>query len=118
MHELSMAQALIEQVEKIQAKENAGAVVSVTVNIGALSGVDREAFEFAFPLAATGTPLAGALLVVRETPAEVTCGQCGQKSQPELDNLCCAACGSRSIQITAGRDFLIQSVELELLKGE
>jgi hydrogenase nickel incorporation protein HypA/HybF len=115
MHELSMAQALIEQVEKIQAKENAGAVVSVTVNIGALSGVDRESFEFAFPLATTGTSLAGALLVVRETPAEVTCGQCGKKSQPELDNLCCTACGSRSIQITAGRDFLIQSVEL---KGE
>ena len=116
MHELSMAQALIEQVEKIQAKENAGAVVSVTVNIGALSGVDREAFEFAFPLAAADTPLAGAALVIVETPAEVTCGQCGKQSQPDLANMRCATCGSNCIRITAGRDFLIQSIELETIR--
>jgi len=115
MHELSMAQALIEQVEKIQARENAGAVVSITVNIGALSGVDREAFEFAFPLAAADTPLAGAALVIVETPAEATCGECGAKSNPGLSGMRCGACGSHQIRITAGRDFLIQSIEV---KGE
>jgi hydrogenase nickel incorporation protein HypA/HybF len=112
MHELSMAQALVEQVEGIRARENAEAVLSVTVNIGALSGVDRESFEFAFPFAATGTSLAGASLIVKQTPIEVTCTDCGGRTHPDLSHPQCTACGSSSIRITDGRDFIIQSVEL------
>jgi len=112
MHELSLAQALVEQVEQIRVREHATAVTSITVNIGALSGVDREPFEFAFPLAIEGTPLAGASLAIEETPAEVTCGACGARSQPEVTRIRCEACGDTNVRITAGRDFLIQSVEL------
>lgn len=112
MHELSLAQALVEQVEGLCVKENADAVLSVTVNIGALSGVNRESFEFAFPLAVEGTRLKGATLKIEETPAVVTCEQCGQQTQPPVDNVQCMQCGSRRVGITAGRDFLIQSVEL------
>jgi hydrogenase nickel incorporation protein HypA/HybF len=108
-----MAQALADQLEQIRVKEKAEAVVSVTVNIGALSGVDRAAFEFAFPLVIEGTALADAALVIVQTPAEITCEQCGTHSQPALTRLCCAACGSRRVRVTAGRDFLIQSVELK-----
>lgn len=112
MHELSLAQALVEQVEAICVKENAAAALSVTVNIGALSGVNRESFAFAYPLAAEGTRMKGATLKIEETPAGVTCGQCGRQSQPALDNMRCMHCGSRRVEITAGRDFVIQSVEL------
>jgi len=113
MHELSLAQTLVEQVERIRARENGAAVISVTVNIGALSGVDRSAFEFAFPLVAEGTALAGAALVIEMTPAASTCEHCGEISPLSLDDIRCAKCGSRDVRITAGRDFLIQSVELE-----
>ena len=113
MHELSMAQAMVEQVEQILSREHAGAVSTITVNIGALSGVDRAAFEFAYPIAIEGTPLATAALVIVETPAEVTCEACGERSRPDSLNLCCATCGSRRVRITAGRDLLIQSLECE-----
>ena len=112
MHELSLVQALVEQVEQIRTREKAETVSSITVNIGALSGVDRDAFEFAFPLVVEGTAAAGAVLMIAETPAEVTCEQCGERSQPDLDDFHCAKCESRRVRITAGRDFLIQSVEL------
>ena len=112
MHELSLAQALVDQVEAICEKEHADAVLSVTVNVGALSGVNRESFEFAYPLAAEGTRLKGATLKIEETPVGVTCGECGQRSQPALDDIRCMQCGSRRVEITAGRDFVIQSVEL------
>jgi hydrogenase nickel incorporation protein HypA/HybF len=112
MHELSLAQALVEQVEAIRVREKADAVVSVTVNIGALSGVDRESFEFAFPLAVEGTPLAGTALGVEDTPLTVTCADCGRESKPDVADPHCAACGSARTRVTAGRDFLIQAVEL------
>lgn len=115
MHELSLAQALVDQVEQLRLRESAVAVLSVTVNIGALSGVEREAFEFAFPLAVEGTKLAGAALVVEETPVEVACEACGARTRPGPDLAClgCARCGSGRVRITAGRDFLIQEVRLK-----
>jgi len=112
MHELSLAQALVEEVERIQAREDAEAVLAVTVDIGALSGVDRDSFAFVFPLAAEGTALAGASLTIEETPAEVTCDECGKRSHPELTSVRCVECGSRRVRITDGRDFLLRSVDL------
>lgn len=114
MHELSMAQALVDQVEQLRVRENADQVISITVNIGALSGVEREAFEFAFPFAVEGTALAGAALVIEETPAEIVCETCGVRSRPDLPliGFFCAQCGSGRVRITAGRDFVIQSLQL------
>jgi hydrogenase nickel incorporation protein HypA/HybF len=112
MHELSLAQALVDEVERIKAKENAVEVLSVTVSIGALSGVDRESFEFAFPLVAEGTGLAGAALVIQETPAEIQCEDCGKATEPDLAFFKCRACGSSRVTITGGRDFLIQAVQV------
>lgn len=112
MHELSLAQALIEQAERIRAEHGAESVASITVNIGALSGVDRQSFEFAFPMAAAETALCGARLRIEETPAQALCEDCRARSQPEPAFVVCAACGSRRVRITAGRDFLLTAVEL------
>lgn len=113
MHELSIAQALVDEVQLIMARERASEVVSVTVEIGTLSGVDHEALEFAFPLAVEGTGMADAHLVIRMTEAEVTCDECGQRSQPSLEAMRCQACGSERVRLTAGRDVVIRSVELK-----
>ncbi|MBM4144307.1 MAG: hydrogenase maturation nickel metallochaperone HypA [Lentisphaerae bacterium] len=112
MHELSLARALVEQVETIVRREGADAALAVTVSVGALSGVDREALEFAFPLASEGTSLAGCRLRVEETPVELSCDDCGQTTRPERMDMVCARCGSRGIRLTGGMDFLLRSVEL------
>ncbi len=113
MHELSLAQALIGEIERIKAKEKAAEVLSVTVRLGALSGVDRASFEFVFPLAVEGTSLEGLNLVIRETPALIGCEDCGKETQPELAFFRCAACGSARVKITGGREFLIESMEVQ-----
>ena len=113
MHELSLASALVEQVERICAAEKAAGVVSIRLRRGALSGVDRESFEFTFPLVAEGTCAANAKLVFDEVPAELTCDTCGKITVPGKMFLTCGACGSNHVRITGGRDFQIVSVELE-----
>lgn len=118
MHELSLAQALIQEVERIKTREKADSVVSVTLSIGALSGVDRESFEFIFPLAAEGTCLEGAALVIRETPARIRCEACGWEGVPDLAFFRCGTCGSSQVKITGGRDFLIESVQVQNEDGE
>ena len=113
MHELSLAMALVEQVLRVKEEQHASAIVSIKLSMGALAGVNREAFAFAFPLAAEGTGAEHAKLEIEEVAAEVTCDACGQRSTPGLMHMRCTACGSTQVRITAGRDFLVKSVELQ-----
>jgi len=113
MHELSLATALVEQVQQICAAEKAEAVVAIRLRLGALSGVDRESFEFTFPLAAEGTSAAAAKLIFEPVAAEIACEGCGKTSKPGRMFLTCGLCGSNRVKIIAGREFQIISVELQ-----
>jgi hydrogenase nickel incorporation protein HypA/HybF len=113
MHELSLATALVEQVQRVCEAEQASAVASIRLRLGALSGVNRESFEFVFPIAAEGTCVEGAKLVFDAAPAEITCDACGVRAVPGKMFLTCNACGSNRVRITAGREFEIVSVELK-----
>jgi hydrogenase nickel incorporation protein HypA/HybF len=114
MHELSIAQALVEQVEAAAKKEHALHVVRVVIAVGALSGVDAESLRALFPLVAEGTVADGAELVVEPVAARVKCRACGHEAQTdEAFFIGCAACGSRDVEVSAGRELNIRTVELE-----
>ena len=117
MHELSLAQSLVEQVCRAAERENAVRVSRIVVVIGKHSGVERDAFEFAFPFAAEGSVVEGAGLVVEEIPAAVACRSCGADSHPVITNLACMRCGSTEVELVGGREFLVRSVELEVPGG-
>lgn len=112
MHELSLAMALVEQIEQAAEKEGAEAVVAIDVRLGALSGVERDPFEFCFPLAAEGSLLEGAELRIEAVPLSVRCAACGRESAPERLEICCAHCGSGAVEILAGREFTVSSMEI------
>ena len=114
MHELSLAQGLVEQLVSTAAAENALRVERIVVVIGKYSGVERDAFEFAFPFAAEGTVVQGATLEIEELPVEVACRHCKLLSHPDPILLHCLECGSGDVELKGGREFLIKSVELEV----
>ena len=66
MHELSLAGELVVQVGALAQREGATRVVRIELALGDLSGVDREALGFVFPLAAAGSVAEGAALAVQE----------------------------------------------------
>ncbi|MBF0155742.1 MAG: hydrogenase maturation nickel metallochaperone HypA [Magnetococcales bacterium] len=112
MHELSLATALVEQLQEIMAREGVQELVSVTVAMGVLSGVEREALEFCFPLVVEATPLKGAILKIVETPLCFRCPRCLREWQAEkVDFAPCGGCGSAP-EIIDGRDLVIRSLEV------
>jgi len=112
MHELSIAQALVEQVEEIVKREGAAGVESVKVSVGGLSGVEPDALDLAFPVATEGTLADGATLVIEKIPAVLTCRSCKQVSHPELAFMICEQCGSTDVELKGGRELLLTAVEL------
>jgi len=112
VHELSICQALIEQVEAVAREQNAVQVVQVRVGIGPLSGVEPQLLEQAFQLARAGSIAASASLLIDHLPLRVSCRRCGQETEVEVSNLACGNCGDWQTQLVSGDELLLSQVEL------
>ena len=113
MHELSLALSLVRQVEELAKTYNARKIAGINVLLGKLSGVERESFEFCFPIACEGSIAEGAVLHVQEIPVSVKCKSCGRESEAEVSYLSCSACSSMDVKIIGGKEFLIDSMEID-----
>ena len=113
MHELSIAQALIEQVLQAVAGEAEGRIVEVHVEIGFLAGVDPGSLEMAFPVAAAGTLVEDAGLHVDIIPARITCRECGREEVARDIFPVCEACGSLDVTLSGGHSLVLKSIELK-----
>ncbi|GIH93531.1 hydrogenase maturation nickel metallochaperone HypA [Planobispora siamensis] len=110
MHELSLAQAVVEAV----AERTGGARVTlVRLEIGRLSGVVVESIAFCFDLVTEGTALEGAVLEVGEPPGRCRCRGCGTAFETGDPLVLCPACDGADVAVLSGRQMLIASVEVE-----
>lgn len=113
MHELSIATALVAQASDAAAVAGAERVSAVTIALGELSGVVPGALEFAFELAAQGTALDGARLVVERVPVTVWCSPCASEvALASSTRFRCPACDTPSADIRAGRELHLRSLEV------
>lgn len=114
MHELSVAQALVEQVARITGEQHARFTSSIRVRIGPLSGVEAELLANAFPLAAAGSVAEHARLDILMAPIRVRCRTCGAESDATANRLLCGACGDWHTQVISGDELILESVEMEM----
>jgi hydrogenase nickel incorporation protein HypA/HybF len=113
VHELSLADSMVREIEEIIKRENGKKVFSITVEMGKFSGVEREPFEFAFPLVAEGTPVEGSELIIEEVQGIVKCSECQTETVLDIPFIKCKKCNSRNVKFIKGRDLLIKSLEIE-----
>ena len=113
MHELSIAKNIIDVVTNNLAEYPGARVDLIKVEIGIFSGVDPEALRFCFPLAAEGSSVDGAELLIDTVPLTVSCRECGN-DHAISDSMQCPVCGSLNVTITSGRELAVSSVDLTL----
>ena len=112
MHELSVCQALIEQVQGVARARGASRVKSVSVRIGPLSGIEAALLAQAYPLASAGTLAESSGLMIETAPLRVKCATCGAESTATPNHLLCAQCGDFHTQLVSGDELMLMSVEL------
>ena len=113
MHELSVCQALIGQVEKVARENDARRVVAIVIAVGPLSGVEAGLLEHAYPIAAAGTLAEHATLTVETVPVRVRCLSCGAETVALPNRLVCGDCGEWKVDVVAGEEMLLKRVEIE-----
>ena len=113
MHELAVAQALVEQVNAVIDQHQASSATAIRVRIGPLAGIVPELLASAFPLAAAGSRMEHAELDLVDAPIQVRCQACGAETDAAMNRLICGACGDWHTRIISGDELLLESVELE-----
>lgn len=107
MHELSLAGGILKLVEQARERDPFERVIRLTLEVGALSGVEVESLRFALQAIAHDTCLAGASFEIQEPPAQAWCLPCGQ-TVPVLSRLdVCPQCGSAQLQPTGGTELRV-----------
>ncbi|MFP3873591.1 MAG: hydrogenase maturation nickel metallochaperone HypA [Thiohalophilus sp.] len=113
MHELSICQSMLSQIEAVAMENRATAVHRIKVQIGPLSGVEPQLLQQAFPIAVAGSLAAEAVLEIELLPIRVRCRQCGMESEASANKLICGECGHWQTQLISGDEMLLTSLELD-----
>ena len=108
MHELAIVQDVIELVSE---SSRGARVARVVLEIGALSAVLPDAVRFCFDVASEGTPLAGAMLQIIETPGQARCRACGRTFEL-LQPFGRCACGGTDLEWLRGEELRIREMEV------
>jgi len=113
MHELSICQSLVSQLNDISSEYPNKVIVTVHLQIGPLSGVVPQLLRDAFPIASAGTAAANAVLEIHEGEIQVHCDRCGQDTVATSNRLVCSHCGDWQTMLVSGDELMLERVELE-----
>ncbi|MBT8064672.1 MAG: hydrogenase maturation nickel metallochaperone HypA [Gammaproteobacteria bacterium] len=118
MHELSVCQGLLRQVDRLARENGADAVTRIVLRIGGLSGVEPPLLQHAFEIARMGTLAQEAELAIEEGPVVVKCQECGGRSVVPVNRLLCTYCGEWKVNVVEGEELLLLSLDLDMPEAE
>ena len=113
MHELSIAQSIVEMVQQHVPPSNWDHVVAVRLKVGTLSGVVPDSLEFSFQAITSDTPFRHARLEIETIPFRVQCNACQATTVSEGGFAACSQCGSIETKVLSGSELHISEIELE-----
>jgi hydrogenase nickel incorporation protein HypA/HybF len=113
MHELSLAEALIDLVEEESRKLDGARVRVVRLEIGALAAVEPDSMRFCFDAVARGTSADGATLDIITIPGRGHCLDCRQDVEVFERPALCPQCGAARVEVTRGGDLRLKELEVE-----
>ncbi|GAB4432796.1 MAG: hydrogenase maturation nickel metallochaperone HypA [Anaerolineae bacterium] len=114
MHELPVTQSILDIAVDAAQQHGGGRVTAINLVIGDMTSIVDDSVQFYFDILSKDTLAAGATLNFRREPATATCLDCRHETgvKPPLMPLC-PECGSARLHVTGGKEFFIDSIELD-----
>ncbi|HTP05269.1 MAG TPA: hydrogenase maturation nickel metallochaperone HypA [Nitrospirota bacterium] len=114
MHEASIALSILDIVQSKCHEEGCNSVDSIRVRIGKAAGILPDSLIFAFDSAKDNTVAKNATLAIETVPVGGTCHDCKKEFTVEDVQyvFSCPLCGSKSFDITSGREMEIVDMEI------
>ncbi len=114
MHELSIMSNILDIVIEYAEKYNAKRVAKINLLVGELSDLIPEWMQTYFDFVSRDTIAEKAELNIERIPTVIRCKECGTESTIKRENLkfYCPHCESTEVELLSGREFTIQSIEI------
>jgi hydrogenase nickel incorporation protein HypA/HybF len=112
MHEMALAESVMEIVERAASAHAAAAVRAVRLEIGRLSHVEPDALRFAFDVVKRNGVAHGARLEIVPTEGTAWCMRCCDTVALARLGDACPRCGSYQLQVTAGDELRVKDIEI------
>ncbi len=115
MHELSLVQGLLGQLQTLAQQHRATSISRVRVEVGPFAGLVIDSFQFAFDILAQESELMkDAALEIIVPPRQYKCFQCKEvlisdQKMPES----CPQCGAAMLVPEGGDGLILLRVEME-----
>ena len=120
MHELSMAQGIINAVIDTAKENNATEVNEVTIEIGRLAMINPEQLEFILGVLIENTIMEDAKITFEEIPVSMDCHDCDFHGEAILDDsdhyapiVRCPECESLNVEVLNGKDIVVKNMVIE-----
>jgi hydrogenase nickel incorporation protein HypA/HybF len=110
MHELSIVMSIVDIAEQQAKKANAVAIEEIELDIGELSGIEPQAFDFAWQQAIKDTVLNNAERVINKIAGEGLCMECDARFPVHQLYDACPVCGEHFIAIQKGKELRVKSL--------
>ena len=113
MHELSVAQSILEIIRQSVPREELPHVRTVTLKVGDQAGIVYESLEFSFRALTLETPLAGAALSVERVPYRIHCAICREVIESPFGLGICPKCSGTETTVVSGTELQVATIDLD-----
>lgn len=113
MHELSIAQSIVEIAEDYAQKEQASKVKELELSIGTMAGIEFDSLEFALSVCTKGTCLEEAHIQIEKVQARARCLDCD--SDFDVVHLFdgCPICKGYRTMLLCGKELKVKSLLID-----
>lgn len=113
MHELSITQSVLNIAVEHAERAEAERILVINLVVGELTGFVDDSIQFYFDMLSPGTLAEGAKLAILRVPARIRCRVCDAEFALQDSNWLCPSCSAVGGDILAGREFLVESIEVD-----
>lgn len=113
MHEMGIANSILNGVEAELRRHPGSRAVKVGVRIGELAGVDPDALSFAFEALTMETAFAALKIDIEYVAPRSRCRECEREFEVRNYELFCPACGSLNTERISGDELEFRYLEME-----
>ena len=113
MHELSIASAILDQLEDELAKRPGARFSKVGLRVGDLAGVDIDSLSFGFGALIKDSHWEPLDLEIESIKRRQRCPACKQEFEAEHWSTACKICGNAATVTIAGEELQIAYIEVD-----
>ncbi|HMM06076.1 MAG TPA: hydrogenase maturation nickel metallochaperone HypA [Clostridiales bacterium] len=113
MHEYPITQQIIKIAENHAKEAGAAKVTAIHLVVGEYSGFIGESIQMYFDVISEDTLCHGAKIDIQRVKPKLQCNQCGAYFERRAFSFQCPECGGEGGPTEIGKEFYIDSIEVE-----